>query len=317
MVSISDQIDRLSGRHPSAQRVAGRGWLEPMSASPSRMSAPDKADDLVARPWEYPGRPAAFSGLLLGGAYVPLQAPDDGDWGTARLARPGRSGADGQVVGDAGDTLDDVLAASGSAPVRQRTLVLAVGSNASPAVMRRKFAALGVAPVVPFVAVAAEGLAVGHSAHVSLSGFVAATGFRQAGVCTPTFVSLLEPTQLDCLDVTEPNYERRLLTCDEVPVTLDGDALAPQIQLYDSRWGVLSAPAGSQLRSPRTLLPQDDLYSWLVEHCPPWRSLVEPGSDHRATMGRLAADRRLREAVRDAWREQGWSRCSGLAGRTP
>lgn len=288
-----------------------------MSACPHRPSSPDAADDLTARPWEYPGRSATCTGLLLGGEYVPVQAPADGDWGAARLVDRARFGADGRVVGAAGDTLDAGLAAAGVAPVAQRTLVLAVGSNASPSVMRRKFAALGVAPVLPFIAATAEGLAVGHSAHVSLPGFVAATGFRRAGAQTTTFAALLDAPQLDCLDAAEPNYERRLLSRDDVPVTLDGGSLARHVQLYDSRWGALGPPAGSGLPSPRTLLPQDDLYGWLAQHCPPWCGLVRPGPDHRATMGRLAADRGLREAVRDAWAELGWSRPTGLAALTP
>ncbi|NYE00723.1 hypothetical protein BJY21_001907 [Kineosphaera limosa] len=252
----------------------------------SRPSSPENAeDDLAARPWQYPGVPAEGTGVLLGDRFM-------------------------RLPGSPGDALDELLQAARVAPVAQRTLVLAVGSNASPGVMRRKFAALGVAPVVPFLAVEVEGFAVGHSAHVSRPGFIAATGFRCPGTTTSTFASLLDDDQLACLDATEPNYLRRTLTRAELPVTLAGGTRPEQVSLYDSRWGVLGDA------TPEPLLPQEERYAWLATHCPPWRRLVPPEADLRATMIRLASDETLREAVRDAWAAKGWSHPSGLASPT-
>lgn len=261
------------------------------------MIEPD-TDDLTARPWEYPGRAPATSGLLLGGSFLPLTPPPDGDWGAAHV--PG--------VG----TLDQAFLLAGGPPIAQRTLVLAVGSNASPAVMRRKFAVLGVDAVVPFVAARVEGLAVGHSAHVSRTGFVAATGFREPGAVTDTFASWLDAEQLACLDATEPNYAPLDLPASELAVHLHGGGAADRVRVYDSHWGALGQPGVG----PRPLADQETLYAWLARECEPWRSLVAPEPDDvRATMRRLAGDVAVLEAVRDAWAGQGWAHPTGLAPR--
>lgn len=290
---------------------ARRGWLGRMRVERTRSPVQDawSDEDLAVTPWTYPGRSAEGSGVLLGQSYVALTAPADGDWGAARLRGTARFGTDGGVVGRAGATLDEALHAAGVASVPQRTLVLAVGSNAAPGVMRRKFAALGTAPVLPFLAVHVRGFAIGHSAHVSLPGFIAATGFRRAGATTDTFASLLDDDQLACLDATEPNYVRRALG-GALPVTSQGGARCAQIHFYDSRWGVLGRLA------PEPLLPQEELSRRLAAHCPPWRRLLGPHTGPRARMLRLAGDRALREAVRDAWAQCGWRHPSGLAEAT-
>lgn len=180
-------------------------------------------DDLTARPWEYPGRSAKHSGLMLGPSFVPLTPPPNDDWGAALV--------------DGAGTLDRALALAGGPPIAQRALVLAVGSNAAPAVMRREFASLIVDAVVPFVAVTVEGFGVGHSAHVSRTGFIAATGYRAPGEVTATFASWLDEEQLACLDATEPNYRRHRLSARHLPVRLDGGSTAAQVHLYDSVWG--------------------------------------------------------------------------------
>src|SRR5918992_2265232 len=91
--------------------------------------------DASARPTalDYPGTPAPGSGVLDGDRY----------W-------PGRDG--GRLDG--------------------RTLVLAVGSNASPVVLAGKLRRAGATGPVPMVRGDVDGLRVGHSAHVSLGGYV-------------------------------------------------------------------------------------------------------------------------------------------------
>ncbi len=66
--------------------------------------------------------------------------------------------------------LDSLLQAAGGPPTAARTPVLAVGSNASPAQVRRKMANAGLATQVPITAVRVRGLTVGVSAHVSRPG---------------------------------------------------------------------------------------------------------------------------------------------------
>jgi len=100
------------------------------------------ADDLATRPWEYPGKAPEHSGLLAGGSYRQM------------AIKPGLDG---------------------------RQLVVAVGSNASPAVMRRKLSRRGVSTVIPFVTAEADGIGAAHSAHVSKAGYVAAAPFPVPG----------------------------------------------------------------------------------------------------------------------------------------
>ena len=97
---------------------------------------------------------------------------------------------------------------AGAAPLAERTLVVAVGSNASPDVMRCKFARAGVDATVPFVRVRLGGIAVGHSAHVSLAGYVAAAPYHAPGATATFTASLLDDDQLECLDETERTYTR-------------------------------------------------------------------------------------------------------------
>lgn len=113
-------------------------------------------------------------------------------------------------------------------------------------------AALGVDAVVPFVAVTVAGLRVGHSAHVSRTGFIAATGFRSSTAKSATFASWLDEEQLACLDASEPNYVRQPL---DLPATLDSGRPASDLWVYDSIWGVLGhpddGPPGRRRPAPR------------------------------------------------------------------
>src|SRR5690625_6972049 len=72
--------------------------------------------------------------------------------------------------------MDETLRGDGAAPLADRTLVVAVGSNQSPAVIAAKYRRFGlVSPVTtPFLSCTVQELAVGHSAHVSARGYIAA-----------------------------------------------------------------------------------------------------------------------------------------------
>lgn len=119
--------------------------------------------------------------------------------------------------------------------------VIAIGSNASPDVLRRKLAAHtnSVAQIVARL----DGFAIGHSAHLSRAGYVPATPYPRAGASAPAVVAALTAEQVRCLDETEPNYDR---------VTVPGAAIhsaiplppAAPVYLYQSKWGVLADAAG-------------------------------------------------------------------------
>lgn len=115
-----------------------------------------------------------------------------------------------------------------------RNAVVAVGSNAVPAVVHAKLVAAGVGGAVPFVPRAVTGLGVAHSAHVSPGGYVPTTAYAAAGAELRLVVSWFTAEQQGAVDATEPNYVRV-----HVP---DGSGAS----VYASRWGVL-APGGDPL----------------------------------------------------------------------
>ncbi|MEQ6901528.1 hypothetical protein, partial [Nocardioides sp. YIM 152588] len=230
---------------------------------------PVPADDLGERPWAYPGAATTGPGLLTGDSYLPL-----GDVG------PG--GADGLLDG----LLDRLLDRLGATPLAGRVAVLAVGSNASPGVLGPKLVAAGVAPVVPFVVAGVDGLAVGHSAHVSRPGFVPAAPFPAPGAVGTAVAGLLDADQLRCLDATEPNYVRRPVA--RVPRALPGAVRrhgSDHAFVYCSRWGVIAPPGAA----PLPLMGQAALLR-LLDGALPGLGLLGAGADAPSALRRLAAE---------------------------
>lgn len=175
-----------------------------MSALPSHDPSFDPCldVDLTVSPWLYPGPWPTTSGTLTAEGYFPGQVG---------------------LVGIA-DDLD-------------RTAVVAVGSNASPGVMRTKLAAHGVSPVVPFIRACIPDTTTAFTAHVSPRGYIAAAPHREPGAQTTMWVSFLDATQLECVDDTEaPNYERIHLS--DTVVLDNGDELEGY-DIYRSSWGLI------------------------------------------------------------------------------
>ncbi len=190
-----------------------------------------------------------------------VTAPDPRDYPWPEPAVAGVLGPDGavrRVPYDAG---------AGRVPV------LAVGSNASPVVLRRKLGRL-LATGLPVGTARVEGLGVGHSAHLSAGGYVPAAPFAAPAASCEVAVAWPDPDQLAALDVTEPNYVR-------VPVAVrctlpDGCAL-DGAQVYDSRHGVLDDGTG-----PLPLTSQSEVLAWLAERLPPG---VTPGAESLRAAG--------------------------------
>ena len=188
------------------------------------------------------------------------------------------------------DEIDRVLAGHGAAPMADRRRVLSVGSNASPEVMWRKMARAGVTTPLAMTITRHEGVAVGHSAHVSLPGYIAAAPYRCAR-CVRRFVALhLDDDQLAALDATEPNYDR---------IEHDG------AWVYASRWQVLAVHG-----LPVTLRTQEDLHVALREADPRWREQFDGASAAEVTK-RLAHDGTVNE-WRHHWRSVGLTRHAGF-----
>lgn len=187
--------------------LPGGDQVEPTG---SETTASDRLD-----PLQYPWDPPEASGVLDGADFLPLHLTSG---------------------------LDAALFEANAAPLDARSLVVSIGSNSSPDVLRRKFAThhQPVSPVLPLVRAQLHGIAVGHSAHVSRAGYIAAAPYLQPGECTTVWVSWLDEDQLMALDETEPNYRRIQLDGEAWPLVLDGGERPKAFSLYTSRWGVLT-----------------------------------------------------------------------------
>ena len=178
-------------------------------------------------PWLYPGTPVPHSGLLIDGEFLDLDAARD------------RAGRHLEVDG--------------------RAVVVAVGSNASPAAMQRKLSRARVSTVVPFLKASVVGIGVGHSAHFSRPGYVPAAPFVAPASATSVVVSLLDREQLAALDDTEPNYERLSLSSAECGLQLDTGEASDTFDIYVSRWGVVR----SEGDEPLPVSSQPDVFAHL------------------------------------------------------
>ena len=145
--------------------------------------------------------------------------------------------------------LDQALAEADAAPLGSRSMVVSIGSNSSADVMRRKFANYHrpVSTILPLVRGQLHNIAVGHSAHVSRAGYIAAAPYPLMGECTSVWVSWLDERQLMALDETEPNYRRIQLDGAACPLEVDHGEPAEDFSLFTSRWGVLSDGDGGKL----------------------------------------------------------------------
>lgn len=270
--------------------------------------------DLARVPLSYPG-PAATEPMLVLPHCRHRVTPIPGrPLGAARVIRcEACTTRDGVRV----LALDDELCARGAAPMDQRAPVVAVGSNASPGVVRVKLDRTGGDAVIPMFPARVRHLRIGISAHVSRPGFLPAAPARVQDDLARVVVGWPDREQLPRLDLTEPNYRRISLRSSDFPLALDGLDLndpeqnGPELErpelkefeLYESRWGVLVDPDG-----PRRLLPQPELFAVLgALRLEPWRS--QPPQDAVRT---LAASEDLRAALRDQFRILGMAGESGL-----
>lgn len=213
-------------------------------------------DNLSAHPEQYPGRAVPGPGLLRDGRFV--------------------------AMADLGD-LKAGLRAGGLADLSGRTAVLAIGSNACAAVVLRKLESVGVDASVPFISGRAPGIAVGHSAHRSVAGFIPAAPHLRPGALNMFIVNMFGDEQLAAIDGTEPNYRRITVDC-----ALPDRRTA---ELYVSRWGVIAPPG----RAVLPLMAQQDLFGRLTQECQGFQEIMEASG---RTAGLLA--------------EQGWARDAGL-----
>lgn len=243
-------------------------------------SAADDVDDPAGYPWTA----VRTSTLVAGGRRFRLApGPTVREVDDLRVLSEDhdRSGVD---LG----SLGEVLVRHDVGPAASRQMVIAVGSNASPAVIESKLGRAGVSTVVPLVIIEVDGIAAGHSAHVSAPGYIPAAPHPSEGFRTMVGV-LLDPDQLVAVDATEPSYRR-------LPVTAGGGSVRhmerhePTATMYASRWGVLATKG-----EPLPLMAQPALHQRL-------RSLDERFAD--TTRGMSTAE--VVEALRHGGVDERW-----------
>jgi hypothetical protein len=246
-----------------------------------RLAALGLADDPIGRPLTYPGRLPPESGLLVDGCFLAVRED------------PGRSPGGWRMAARDG-VLDEILRARRRPLIAERRPVLAVGSNGSPAQVRRKLVGRAVDGTVPMTYATVSGIAAGVSAHVSAPGYVPATPLPAPGRTGRFIVVWLDEEQLAAIDATEPNYRRTGLP--------EGAAvsISEGCQLYAGSRGCLVARDGV----PLPLTGQAALLRTLLADLPELARLV--GAD--TPEGFVAATRRsaeLRDWVRELWRRTG------------
>ncbi|HYF45478.1 MAG TPA: hypothetical protein VD926_04660 [Acidimicrobiales bacterium] len=142
-----------------------------------------------------------------------------------------------------------------------RCAVLAVGSNADPDWLRAKLLRHEVSPVVPMTRARVRGVRAGHSAHVSVPGFIPAAPYDAPGSTARLWVEWFDSEQLEAIDRTEPNYDRCALDLGRYEVELVGSGeRLTACAVYVGHHGVLTDAAGQVLE----LRPQADLLDELL-----------------------------------------------------
>ena len=200
-------------------RAAGGGAADDR-ARPDGL-APDGGFELGAAPRDdpliYPGAVPPFSFLFTGDAVEPIEE-DDSSMGRA----------------------DERLAERGAVGMDRRHVVVAYGSNRSPAQLRAKFAGAGISPILPVLRARVDGLAVVYACHVARYGSVPATVVAMPGIETEVAVTFLDDDQCDLIDATEPVHERPVLDGDRHPLRLVGGRGIASYRCYRSTRDVLT-----------------------------------------------------------------------------
>ena len=172
------------------------------------VARPDSLPSTVA-PEEYPWLgPSAASALLLADGVVDLEPGADGgadDAGSHQDSAVPAQPAEDQVTPLVDRAaIEQVLAAAGAAPLAERTLVLAVGSNQTPWTIARKYRRSGrdIDVTTPFVRCTVHGLAVGHVPSSAAPGYLPAAPYRAEGERMELVATWFDEEQLAVVDAT-------------------------------------------------------------------------------------------------------------------
>lgn len=233
----------------------------------------------MVEPLSYPGRIPSKSGLLVENTYVTLHAVEH------EPADYWRIEASGEPV-----TLAEQLDRLNCPPMSSRYPVVAVGSNASPSQMRRKFATRGVRAIIPMTLADVKGVVPSVSAHVNKAGYIPAAPAEMPGERSRLFVLWLDDAEFEILDLTEPNYWRRIMPAESFSVTLESGVLLPQCFIYVSKHGCLLDKEGR----PRRLSDQESLIGALLSESAELRKICGTTPDEFVA---YVQDPSIRDAV--------------------
>jgi hypothetical protein len=257
--------------------------------------------DLTRVPLAYPLAPVDGPRLLLAGCEHPVRQPRGKPLAASRA--PWCDACARTHDATARRRLGALLADLGEAPLADRTPVLAVGSNAAPAVLRHKLGSRGVSTVVPVLTGVVRALDVTHSAHVARGGYVPAAPVHRSRSRRRAVLQLLDDDQLAAVDETEPNYDRVEVSAARYPVVLSGGLRPGRVHVYTSRRGVLDLPD----RPTTALLTQTEVLAALDG-----AGVPHTGGDPHEAAGLLARSPEVREAVHAAMDDLGLVRDAGL-----
>jgi hypothetical protein len=176
--------------------------------------------------------------------------------------------------------------------------VVAVGSNAAPSQLVRKFATRSVRPLIPVTLSDVSNLVPGVSAHVSKPGYIPAVPVKVPGAASRLSVLWLDNVQLRILDETEPNYRRLRLPAESFPVRLESGVALSKCSLYVGKHGCLVDTRGQ----PRRLTDQWTLIQELLDESPLLRKLC--GESPEEFVARVQ-NSKTREAVRRTFATEG------------
>ena len=145
-----------------------------------------------------------------------------------------------------GASIDEWLERADATPMQRRSAVLALGSNASPPQLMRKFARVADL-AIPVLRAWALGIRPAFSAHINPAGYIPAAA-RLAVERTQRYrvwLTFLDDDQLAIMDLTEPSYDRVVLShADGGPVVeLDSGECLTACALYRTKRRVLDLEA--------------------------------------------------------------------------
>lgn len=204
-----------------------------MRIAHTEYSIAPKNDPLV-----YPGRIPSFSFLYLGEYFFKLQVPTNRRLGQTRIIWDPERPPEIRIR-DENENLDNRLLRLNATSVEFRYPVVALGSNASPSQLQRKYQGRGVSTAIPVFRATLHGVDAVYSAHMSPYGAVPAAPVASAGAQVEIHVTFVDQLQLKILDDTELNYIRVRVDGGRFPLMLESGESLSEYYMYLSRHGVL------------------------------------------------------------------------------